>query len=227
VSLRTILTDYRNSDSMAFKARRRRAEILKQTLQQCAPNGQGVRIVDFGGTEDFWASVGYDYLRDNGIHITLVNTRPQTLRQTDLFSAIQADVRQFIPSQRYDLCFSNSCIEHVGGTRDQMQFRDAVLRAAPSYFIQTPSFWFPLEPHFLTVGFHWLPRWAQTALIRRVQLGHMRRGRDLLDSRIIAESCTLLSAQTLQALFPDAHIHREKVFGLTKSLIAIKTASGP
>jgi hypothetical protein len=38
------------------------------------------------------------------------------------------------------------------------------------------------------------------------------------------ETIRLLSARQLQQLFPDSTIHRERLFGLTKSLMAVRNA---
>ncbi len=52
------------------------------------------------------------------------------------------------------------------------------------------------------------------ALNRRFTLGWQAKGE--------WEEITLLAARDLRRLFPDAEIHREKVLGLTKSLIAVR-----
>jgi hypothetical protein len=39
------------------------------------------------------------------------------------------------------------------------------------------------------------------------------------------EPVRLLSARDMRRLFPEAEIHREKLFGLTKSLMAVRAGS--
>ena len=46
-----------------------------------------------------------------------------------------------------------------------------VRRLAPVYWVQTPNFWFPMEPHFLTPAWHWLPVDLRVAMLRRRALG--------------------------------------------------------
>ena len=80
--------------------------------------------------------------------------------------------------------------------------------------MQTPNRWFPIEPHYQLPLFQFLPRRVRMALNRRFTLGWQAKGQ--------WEEITLLGARDLRRLFPDAEIHREKVLGLTKSLIAVR-----
>ena len=85
---------------------------------------------------------------------------------------------------------------------------------AERYYVQTPNRWFPIEPHYQLPLFQFLPRRVRMALNRRFTLGWQAKGQ--------WEEITLLSARDLKRLFPGAEIHREKVLGLTKSLIAVR-----
>jgi hypothetical protein len=80
--------------------------------------------------------------------------------------------------------------------------------------VQTPNKFFPIEPHYQVPLFQFLPRRARMALNRRFSLGWQGKGH--------WEEITLLSAGDLKRLFPGAEIRREKVLGLTKSLIAVR-----
>lgn len=113
----------------------------------------------------------------------------------------------------FDAAFSSSVIEHVPKEL-QEAFASEVRRVARRYFVQTPNRWFLVEPHYQLPLFHFLPKRVQRALNRRLTLGWQAKGE--------WEEIDLLSARDLRRLFPDATIHRERVFGLTKSLMAIR-----
>jgi 2-polyprenyl-3-methyl-5-hydroxy-6-metoxy-1,4-benzoquinol methylase len=113
----------------------------------------------------------------------------------------------------FDVAFSNSVIEHVPPAL-QLKFATEIRRVAPRYFVQTPNKYFPLEPHYQLPLFQFFPRRLRRALNQRFTLGWQAKGQ--------WEEITLLSARDLQRCFPDAEIHREKVFGLTKSLVALR-----
>ena len=58
-------------------------------------------------------------------------------------------------------------IEHVGPPENQAAFASEVLRLGKSYWVQTPSKWFPVEAHS-GVPFYWLyPQWVRDALMRK------------------------------------------------------------
>ena len=54
--------------------------------------------------------------------------------------------------------------------------------------------------------------------------GWFRRGDDVPIRKLVDE-VRLLSAAQMQKLFPDCEIHKERVFGLVKSLIAVRRPS--
>jgi hypothetical protein len=113
----------------------------------------------------------------------------------------------------FPVAFSSSTIEHVPEDL-QPAFAAEIARVGQRYFVQTPNKYFPIEPHYQFPLFQFLPEGIQRALNRRFTLGWRERGH--------WEPVRLLSARQLRRLFPDAEIHRERVFGLTKSLMAVR-----
>ncbi len=113
----------------------------------------------------------------------------------------------------FDLAFSNSVIEHVGPER-QADFAREVRRVADGYFVQTPNRYFPIEPHYQFPFFQFLPVAWQRWLNNRFTLGWQQRGQ--------WEPIRLIGRRELERLFPDAEIHGERIFGLTKSLMAVR-----
>jgi len=83
----------------------------------------------------------------------------------------------------FDLVYCSSVIEHVPPVR-RAAFAAELRRVARGWFVQTPAFGFPLEPHSLLPGAHWLaPRlrrpywrlgvtgdWEEISLLRRSEL---------------------------------------------------------
>ena len=126
----------------------------------------------------------------------------------------QADGTQLPFADRsFPIVFSNSVIEHVPKAL-QPAFAGEISRVGERYFVQTPNKWFPIEPHYQMPLLHFLPERAQRALNKRFTMGFRKKG-DWYET-------TLLSARELKRLFPEAEIHREKRFGLTKSLMAVR-----
>lgn len=119
--------------------------------------------------------------------------------------------------REFAVVFSNSVIEHVGGWDDQVRFADEVRRVGSRYFVQTPNRWFPIEPHYQLPFIQFLPHRLVVALRSRFQLGHVPRDGSL--------SIRLLDARALRTLFPDAEIHRERILGVTKSLMAVRPSA--
>lgn len=122
----------------------------------------------------------------------------------------------------FDIAHSNSVIEHVGGWVNMVDFAKEIKRLAPKIYVQTPNYWFPLEPHFMFPFFHWLPEPVRVSLSRHFALGHFERANNIDDAVRKVQSINILDTKMFQALFPDASIKKEKFIFMTKSLIAIK-----
>ena len=142
-------------------------------------------------------------------------TRDGWLEQPNVEVA-QADGTSLAYADReFPVAFSNSVIEHVPKEL-QRAFAAEICRVADRYFVQTPNKWFPIEPHYQLPLVQFLPDRLLKALNRRFSLGWREKGR--------WEPIALLSAHDLRRLFPDAEIHRERVLGVTKSLMAVRRA---
>jgi hypothetical protein len=180
------------------------------------------RILDLGGKLAYWEAL-YPLWRDRSCHITLVNLVSEAVPEGQ-FTSISGDACDLcrFDDLTFDVVHSNSVIEHVGPWRDQCRMAREVRRLARRYFVQTPNFWFPIEPHFRTPLIHWLPEPWRAAIVGARACGSYPRAGSYDEARRILDDARLLDAKAMAALFPDAVIERERVAGFTKSLIAIR-----
>jgi hypothetical protein len=205
--------------------RRRRADSLLAMIEDAHARHGRVRIIDIGGSDSYWNIVSRAYLRERGVEITIVNLRlPHTRADDPIFSFAAADGCDL--SHYGDACFhiahSNSVLEHVGDWSRMVQLAREIRRVAPHYFVQTPSYWFPIEPHSMTPCFHWLPLPVRVELVRRFALGHWPKAGSIDAAVRIVDSARLLSKGMVRELFPEASIATERVGPLPKSYIAVK-----
>jgi SAM-dependent methyltransferase len=98
---------------------------------------------------------------------------------------VRADATEDLPfaDDEFDLVYCSSVIEHVPPARRQ-RFAGELRRVGRGWFVQTPAFSFPLEPHALLPAAHWLPvalrkrywrygaagDWEEISLLRRAEL---------------------------------------------------------
>jgi hypothetical protein len=210
------LADNREGDSLATALRKKRFGIF---LEMIASLRKPIRILDVGGTAKFWEMM--DFVGVEGVEIVLVNLEPTDVRHRGM-TAIAGDARDLsgLRDREFDVVFSNSVIEHVGGYRDQQRMAAEVQRVGRRYFVQTPNRYFPIEPHFVFPLFQFLPIAARVELLRRFDLGWHRRTPDRDEARRTVSAIRLLSEREMRELFPRGRLHSEKLFGLTKSFIA-------
>ena len=211
-----MLADNRDPRSLAARLRRRRSLLLRELL---ATVPRPARLLDIGGTQTWWDTIGAEGLHD--LTILLVNPTAQRVTRPG-FEAIVGDGRALaFADASFDVVFSNSVIEHVGELADQRRMAAEIQRVGRRYYVQTPNRWFPIEPHFVFPGFQFLPLAVRTELLMRFRLGWYGRITNRVEAREIAESIRLLTAAELVELFPGATLHREHFAGLTKSLVMV------
>ncbi len=126
-----------------------------------------------------------------------------------------------ITNERFDLVFSNSVIEHVGGHRKRREFAYWVAMLGTHFWVQTPNRYFPIEPHFLFPGLQFLPGITGAKIARRWPLSGIH-NRTVYDAAEAVLNVELLSATQFQHYFPEADLIRERYLGMTKSLVATR-----
>jgi SAM-dependent methyltransferase len=184
---------------LAVRARARRHERFF-ALTRLAP---GARVLDVGCGE-----LGLRAL-EPGLDITGV----------DLFERpgypgafVRADAADGLPFQtgEFDLVYCSSVIEHVPPER-RAAFAAELRRVGRGWFVQTPALSFPIEPHSLLPGAHWIPQRVRRLYWRLGAAGQW-------------EEISLLSRDELESLFGPAH--PERVGPLVKSWVCVSPPGG-
>jgi hypothetical protein len=214
----TIQADFQNKQSFAYRARRKRLAHLLELID-AAP--KPLRILDVGGTDSFWKMMELDERDD--LRFTVLNIFPAE-QPDERFRWIVGDARDLsqFGDGEFDLVFSNSVIEHVGGFADQQRMADEIRRVGQRYFVQTPNRYFPIEPHFLFPGFQFLPERTKVFLLKRFKLGWYPKAQTEEEAVGYAREIQLLNRREFTQLFPDARMIDERVAGLVKSFMAVR-----
>jgi methyltransferase family protein len=218
------VTNYQDPNALASRIRRRRLEPLVRLIKGCRARHGSVRILDVGGTEEYWRLLPEPIL-DSNVQVTLLNLpgepRPSNDSRFRFVEADACDLPQY-GDGAFDIVHSNSVIEHVGDWPRMVSFAGEVRRLAPNYFVQTPYFWFPIEPHWMAPLFHWLPRPVRVGLVMRLSLGHQARCETVGEAVLQVDSARLLDKRMFRYLFPDAELMVERILGVPKSLLALR-----
>lgn len=188
-------------------------------------------IIDLGGRADYWRRVGFDFLEANDVHVVCINyTEAELYASEDKHPRLTARVGDACNmvgegDNAYQMVHSNSVVEHVGRFSSMRAFAGEVRRLAPAYYVQTPYFWFPIDPHWPKMPFfHWLPQSWRQKLLRRFSLGWGGPCRDIDHAMSDLEGTILLDWSQMRTLFPDARLRPERLLGLPKSMIAERRA---
>ena len=125
---------------------------------------------------------------------------------------LRADAAEGLPysDDEFDLVYCSSVIEHVPPSR-RHAFAAEIRRVGRGWFVQTPAYSFPIEPHSLLPGAHWLP-------------SGLRRRYWRLGAAGAWEEIELLRRGELEALFGPARA--ERFAGLTKSWVCVSPPDG-
>lgn len=221
-------TNYNDPNSFGSRMRRRRAAPLRHMIDQIFQTKGTVKVIDLGGAESYWNIFESGYLESRKVSITLVNlyALPHDDGTPSVFTHEQSDACSLSHADSsFDIAHSNSVIEHVGDWSRMKDFAREVRRVAPYHFVQTPNFWFPVEPHCLTPLFHWLPKGTRLWLLQKTSLGHWKKSADIDEAVRAVESARLLTTQMMTWLFPDSSVRHETFLFLRKSIMAMTPLS--
>ena len=128
------------------------------------------------------------------------------------------DLPGHVLARRFDLVYSNSVIEHVGGHERRQRFAESVHKMAPAHWVQTPYRYFPVEPHWVFPGLQFLPTPTRAAILRRWPLDRCGSRSDPLEAALSVE---LLTMSEMRHYFPESQVVVETFAKLPKSLVAL------
>jgi hypothetical protein len=182
------------------------------------------RILDVGGSLYNWQIV------DCPARITLLNVgfgyfaRPRLLPSN--MTLLLGDGRGLgCADGSFEICYSNSVIEHLSDFESQQRFAAEVRRVGRGVWVQTPARWFFVEPHLITPLIHYLPRRLQRPLLRNFTVwGWLVRPNAKRVDAFLHE-VRLLTYAEMKVLFPDCRIERERFLGWTKAYVAVREAA--
>lgn len=217
------------------QARKKRAQLFRRYFSI----DENTKILDLGsenGTNIFNVLKDTSYNPANVYIADIDQNAVEEGKRNYGFNAVLIDETGKLPfaDKFFDIVYCSSVIEHVTVVKSdvwtwkdgnefsaeswkhQKLFADEIVRLGKQYFVQTPSKKFPVESHT------WLPLVGY--LPRRQFLPVLK-----LSNRFWVKQAepdfNLLDANDMKCLFPDAEIVKEKKYGLTKSIMAIKHVS--
>lgn len=224
------IVNYDDPKSLGSRLRARRSELLLSELRAVHAARGSVKVIDVGGTRAYWNALPPGTLSDNGVHVTVVNLPGEPHPEDDdHFAYVEGNGcdLDWVQDKQFDLAHANSVLEHVGQWSQMRDLASEVSRVADGYVVQTPYFWFPIEPHFMAPAFHWLPEITRARLLLRVPLGHSGKAPSLDVALSRVQSVQLVDLRMFRQLFPDATVQFERVLGVPKSLMAVRHAVRP
>jgi SAM-dependent methyltransferase len=157
---------------LAARARARRHERFFE-LTRLAP---GARVLDVGCGSSGLRALEPE-LSITGLDLVDRPDYPGPFVRADAATGLPFDADEF------DLVYCSSVIEHVPRAR-RHAFADEIRRVGRGWYAQTPAFSFPIEPHSLLPGAHWMPvalrrpywrlgaarEWEEISLLRRAEM---------------------------------------------------------
>ncbi len=172
------------------------------------------RVLDLGGQPGIWSHVR------TPLSITLLNLPgiadpvPPSHHSFIQVEGDACDLSHMNPHD-FDIVYSNSVIEHVGGESRQRAFAGQVLRFEASYWIQTPARSFPIEAHSGMPFWWFYPVSVRTRILNRWR-------RSLPAWTEMIETTTFVPPSVLHESFPGSSLMIERFFGMPKSYVVWK-----
>lgn len=213
--IKLLLSTSNEPGSWGSKFRSKRFLFFEQAFWSAFQNRDHIRILDVGGTEEYWKDKSI--LEAGNISITLLNltTNPVSLPGVNSVAGDATDLSQF-PDGSFDLVFSNSVIEHLYTFENQEKMAREIQRVGHKYFVQTPNKYFFFEPHYALPFFQFMPSSLVYFVLTKTKLSRLHRW-DPQQAKSYVEEIRLLSLKEMKRLFPTGKVYYEKFLGMDKS----------
>ena len=216
-----LLVNHHKKNSFVNQFRQKRFELLKNGIEKLIQKDH-FKILDIGGDIQYWKNIGWQHPACK-IHLLNLYESKVPENETDQFSSsVGNGLSLEYKKGEVDLIFSNSVIEHVGSYENQQIFANEVRRVSDKYIVQTPSIWFPLEPHSLIPLFQFLPHPIRALLIMTFNINYFPKAKTYKAAIIVSHSTLMFTHKRFKQLFPEAEIQVERFLGIPKSYTAIK-----
>ena len=193
-------------NKVRWRFRQRRVAGMIKLMEDVHRERGAVQVLDSGGTLEYWKIVPIETMKKLNAKVTFVNFKSEEFPETEHFRFVEGNgcsMPEFADNS-FDIVHSNSVIEHVGNWDNMVSFANEVRRLAPKYWVQTPYFWFPVEPHCMTLFFHWLPWVVRVRLVMWFSLGNWAR-RETVDSAVKAVQDANILDQFCLSRFSPTH----------------------
>lgn len=216
-----LLVNHHKKNSFVNQFRQKRFELLKNGIEKLIQKDH-FKILDIGGDIQYWKNIGWQHPACK-IHLLNLYESIVPENETHQFSSsVGNGLSLEYKKGEVDLIFSNSVIEHVGSYANQQIFAGEVRRVSDKYIVQTPSIWFPLEPHSLIPLFQFLPHPIRALLIMIFNINYFPKAKTYKAAIIVSHSTLMFTHKRFKKLFPEAEIQVERFLGIPKSYTAIK-----
>ena len=216
-----LLVNHHKKNSFVNQFRQKRFELLKNGIEKLIQKDH-FKILDIGGDIQYWKNIGWQHPACK-IHLLNLYESKVPENETDQFSSsVGNGLSLEYKKGEVDLIFSNSVIEHVGSYANQQIFANEVRRVSDKYIVQTPSIWFPLEPHSLIPLFQFLPHPIRALLIMTFNINYFPKAKTYKAAIKVSHSTLMFTHKRFKQLFPEAEIQVERFLGIPKSYTAIK-----
>ncbi|HUJ04628.1 MAG TPA: class I SAM-dependent methyltransferase [Streptosporangiaceae bacterium] len=209
------IIDPDHAGSLTHHFRQQRNEQFKLQF----PGLADMHVLDLGGTAISWQVLG---LRPRSV--TVVNLEHAADPAEPWIKVVRGDACDG-GFGSYDLVFSNSLMEHLGGHARRQKFAEVVHESADCWWVQTPYRYFPVEPHWIFPGFQFLPFLTRVMICRHWRTLHRADRPGMAEAIELVASTELISASEMRAYFPDGRIWFERPAGIPKSIVAFRNAT--
>jgi SAM-dependent methyltransferase len=213
-------------------ARAKRAKVFRESFAI----GPETRILDIGSEDgsSIAAVLQGSQAKPHNIYIADIDeTFLERGRQRYGFTPVSIPESGRLPfdDRFFDIVYCSSVIEHVTlpksevweqtsgehfrdvAVQHQRSFAEEIRRLGKRFYVQTPNKWFPVESHTWLPFVGYLPRRFLVPVLRFTNAFWVKR---------TSPDWHLLSVGDMKSMFPDANIRKERLLGLTKSIMAIK-----